>query len=151
MPITPLTQTLLAPAAPSATPLAPATGAAGIGQGPARSPKQEMDGELFMQLLVTQLKNQDPSSPMDTTQMIEQTASLAQMEKLTELAATAKSSAAAQALGSAAALIGRTVEFAGPDGVPGSGRADHVTVRDGVASVSVGGTEVPLASVTGVR
>ena len=36
----------------------------------ARTPKQTMDGEMFMKLLVTQLKNQDPSSPMDTNAMI---------------------------------------------------------------------------------
>ena len=35
-----------------------------------RAPKQAMDSEVFMSLLVTQLRNQDPSSPMDTNQMI---------------------------------------------------------------------------------
>ena len=57
---------------------------------PTRAPKQTLDGEAFMSLLVTQLRNQDPSSPMDTNQMISQTTQLATMERLTELAGTNK-------------------------------------------------------------
>ena len=30
---------------------------------PTRVPKQSLDSEVFMNLLVTQLRNQDPSSP----------------------------------------------------------------------------------------
>jgi len=45
----------------------------------ASTAKQEMDSELFMKLLVTQLRNQDPSSPMDTNEMITQTTQLATM------------------------------------------------------------------------
>ncbi|MDQ1526665.1 MAG: flagellar basal-body rod modification protein FlgD, partial [Microbacteriaceae bacterium] len=33
---------------------------------PTRTPSQTLDSTAFMNLLVTQLKNQDPSSPMDT-------------------------------------------------------------------------------------
>ena len=47
-----------------------------------RDPKQTLDSDVFMQLLVTQLRNQDPSSPMDTNQMISQTTQLSMMEKM---------------------------------------------------------------------
>ena len=60
------------------------------GRTAARVPKQEMDGELFLKLLVTQLSHQDPSSPMDTNAMISQTTELATMERLTELATRLK-------------------------------------------------------------
>ncbi len=42
-----------------------------------RAPKQEYDSELFLGLLVTQLRNQDPSSSMDTGEIVSQTTSLA--------------------------------------------------------------------------
>ena len=45
---------------------------------------------MFMNLLVTQLQNQDPSSPMDTNQMIAQTTQLAMMEKLTDMTTTSQ-------------------------------------------------------------
>ena len=44
-----------------------------------------MDANVFMQLLVTQLKNQNPSAPMDTNQMMSRPLQLAMMEKMTEL------------------------------------------------------------------
>ena len=47
-----------------------------------------MDGDVFLHLLVTQLANQDPSSPMDTNQMISQTTQLASMERMNTLSAT---------------------------------------------------------------
>ena len=55
-------------------------------------PKQQFDKEVFLNLLVAQLRNQDPSSPMDTTEMMSQSSQLASMEKLTELTDTGRES-----------------------------------------------------------
>jgi flagellar basal-body rod modification protein FlgD len=57
--------------------------------GPAAPPKSPSTGGLpsaneqtFLQLLVTQLKNQDPSSPMDGTQFVAQLAQFSQLEQM---------------------------------------------------------------------
>jgi flagellar basal-body rod modification protein FlgD len=42
----------------------------------------ELDRDAFMQLLVAQLRNQDPTSPMDTTQMVQQLTELTSVEHL---------------------------------------------------------------------
>ena len=56
---------------------ATADAASGIYSGSTtRVPKQTMDSEVFLKLLVTQLRTQDPSAPMDTNQMISQTTQL---------------------------------------------------------------------------
>ena len=73
---------------------------------PTRQPKQSLDGDAFMQLLVTQLRNQDPSSPMDTNQMIGQTTQLAMMEKLTSMDSTNTENFALQMRMAAANLVG---------------------------------------------
>ncbi len=49
-----------------------------------------MDANVFMTLLVAQLKNQNPSAPMDTNQMMSQTIQLSMMEKMTELTTNSK-------------------------------------------------------------
>lgn len=50
-----------------------------------RTPKKVLDKDAFLQLLVTQLKNQDPSNTMDVFQMSSQLAQFAGVEQLTQL------------------------------------------------------------------
>ncbi|ASM39437.1 flagellar biosynthesis protein FlgD [Campylobacter sp. RM12327] len=44
------------------------------------NPKAALDKDAFMKLLLTELKYQDPTSPMDTAKMLEQTSQLATLE-----------------------------------------------------------------------
>jgi flagellar basal-body rod modification protein FlgD len=109
-----------------------------------------MDSEVFMSLLVTQLRNQDPSSPMDTNQMIAQTTQLAMMEKLTELSKTGTETFSLQMRMAAAALVGQDVSYAGEDGVMISGVATAVSYAGPVPTVTVGGKEILLDVISGV-
>lgn len=115
-----------------------------------RSPKQALDGEVFMQLLVTQLQNQDPSSPMDTNAMIAQTTQLAMMEKLNDLSATGTESFSLQMRMAAASLIGRDVNYQGSDGESLVGRVNAVSYSGSVPAVTVDGHTVPLDAIGGV-
>lgn len=44
------------------------------------NPKSKLDGQAFMKLLLTQLKYQDPTQPMDSEKMLTQTSQLATLE-----------------------------------------------------------------------
>jgi flagellar basal-body rod modification protein FlgD len=103
-----------------------------------------------MDLLVTQLKNQDPSSPMDTNAMISQTTQLAMMEKLTQLASDTTSGLSVQQRSAAAALIGKAVTYLAADGTAASGTASSVAYNGTTPTVTVGGASVPLDSITGI-
>jgi len=116
----------------------------------ARDPKQTMDSEVFMHLLVTQLRNQDPSSPMDTNQMIAQTTQLAQMEKMTQMAETSTEDFSLQMRIAAASFVGKQVTYTGKDGVTVTGVAASVSFAGAVPTVSVGGVNVPLDLVSGI-
>lgn len=124
-----------------------ATGHAGAVQ---RTPKQVMDGEVFMSLLVAQLRNQDPSSPMDTNQMIAQTTQLAMMERLTELAVTSSDSFALEVRTAAAALIGREVSYAGQAGETVTGLVSAVSFAGDIPIVTVDGVAVALDRIAGI-
>lgn len=118
---------------------------------PVNNPKQTMDGEMFMKLLVAQLKNQDPSSPMDTNAMMAQTTQLAMMEKLTEMATTSGEDFSLQMRSAASALLGKTVTYTGPDGSSVTGTVTSVSFDGFTPKVTVNGTSVALDALTGVN
>lgn len=64
---------------PSVEPVATASGVHTGSTTPPATQKKTLDSEVFLKLLVTQLSNQDPSSPMNTNEMIAQTTQLASM------------------------------------------------------------------------
>src|SRR5687768_16764078 len=71
------------------------------------SVKKLGDQDVFLKLLVAQLKYQDPSKPADSTAFLSQTAQFTQVEKLGEIAEML----GAQQLIGASALVGRTVTY----------------------------------------
>ncbi len=96
-----------------------------------RAPVQTMDANVFMTLLVAQLKNQNPSAPMDTNQMMAQTIQLSMMEKMTELTTNSKEGFSLQMRSAAAQLIGHSVDYTLADGTTGTGVASRLLRRDG--------------------
>ncbi|NIJ05336.1 flagellar hook assembly protein FlgD [Frigoribacterium faeni] len=128
----------------------PAVMAAAQQSSAGRTTKSSMDSEMFMNLLVTQLKNQDPSSPMDTNQMMSQTTQLSMMEQITNQTTTANEGFSLQMRTSASALVGREVSYTGPDGKAVTGTATSVSFAESVPKVTVGGKEVALDLISGI-
>jgi flagellar basal-body rod modification protein FlgD len=127
-----------------------ATGASLYSTTPVRTPKQTLDSETFMSLLVAQLRNQDPSSPMDTNQMISQTTQLAMMEKLTALSTTADENFSLQMRTAAAALVGQKVTYTDAAGASVTGIVSAVSYAGSVPQVTVGTASVALDAISGV-
>jgi flagellar basal-body rod modification protein FlgD len=99
------------------TAVTPATQTATTGASRAASARASlaMDQSTFLQLLTTQLRSQDPSSPMDTNAMTQQLAQFASVEQ--QIAANQSlqsllSLQQASSLVSAAPLVGQRVEVA---------------------------------------
>ncbi|GAB3127297.1 flagellar hook capping FlgD N-terminal domain-containing protein [Glaciibacter psychrotolerans] len=112
--------------------------------------KQTLDSEVFMHLLVTQLRNQDPSSPMDTNEMISQTTQLAMMEQMTAMNKTSDENFGLQMRTAAANLIGNTVTYRDADGTEVTGIATSVSFKGAVPLVTIDGVEVPLDVISGI-
>lgn len=93
-----------------------------------------VDYNQFLQLLVAQLKNQDPTSPMDSTSYLSQLASFSSVEAQTNTNTKLDSLLTSSALQTADSAIGRTVTSA--DG----------TVSGVVSSVSIVSSGSPVAT-----
>jgi flagellar basal-body rod modification protein FlgD len=72
--------------------------------------------EMFLKLLVAQLKNQDPTSPMDQKEMLGQMAQFTTVEQLSNLAKTMESMQLNATFAQSVSLIGKTVSYLGEDG-----------------------------------
>jgi flagellar basal-body rod modification protein FlgD len=107
----------------------------------------------FLTLLTTQLKNQDPTSPLDTNQFTQQITQMTGVEqqllsnKLLQQLVTEQTG-----VGSAAGLIGDTVTAAGATSsdAPVNGVVSAVGQTNGQTMLTVGSNQVPLSSLTSV-
>ena len=111
---------------------------------------QQMDSQMFLQLLVTQLKTQDPNSPMDSNALITQTSQLASMQALATLSDTQSSNYSLQQRESASQLIGLTASYLDSNGTTQSGEVTGATFSGTTPTVTIGGVAVDLSSLTAV-
>src|SRR3712207_8947933 len=87
----------------------------------------QMGKDMFLQLLVAQMRYQDPNNPASTTEFMSQTATFTQVEKLEEIAAQNASLVALQRSLSAGALVGHTVSYTDEKGATVTGRSEEHT------------------------
>jgi len=99
-----------------------------------------LDKDGFLRLFVAQLQHQDPSSPMDSNESMQQMASFSQVEQMTNMATTSAKIASSLNTSSAVGLIGRSVTYIDADGAQQTGKVERVaTSKDGQASLTIAG------------
>jgi len=116
------------------------------------------DKDAFTKMLVAQLQNQDPMSPQDNQAMVAQLAqfsSLEQMQQLNQnilgLAVLQQTNAVMSQLTQSSTLIGQRVTYIDPDSNEElTGVVGKVKLLDGVATLEIGGKDVPLGNVTAI-
>ena len=103
-----------------------------------------LDYNAFLQLLIAELKNQDPTKPMDSAQYIGQLASFSNVEQSVKLNAKLDTLITSQALNQADSIIGRVVTSA--DGATSGVVSALKILESGAVAILVGGAEVELGS-----
>lgn len=102
------------------------------------------DYNSFLRLLIAQLKNQDPTKPIDATQYISQIASFSNVEQVMQSNAKLDALITSFALAQADGVIGRTITSA--DGTVSGQVASVRIVTGGAVAVLTNGREVLLGA-----
>lgn len=111
----------------------------------------KLGGDAFLQLLVAQLKYQNPMQPTDGAAMLQQTAQFTQVETLKKLA-----DAQAQLLGYhqaavASSMVGQQVIAVDADGIEFTGIVDRVRFTADGPFLCMGDREFSLESAREIR
>lgn len=106
-----------------------------------------MDKDAFLQLLVAQMKYQDPLQPTSNTEYISQYATFSQVEQMQNMAATME-------LSRASSMVGQIVEIQTTDSNGETetvqGKVDYVSYENNKAYVSIDGALYSADDVTAV-
>ncbi|MBP3887116.1 MAG: flagellar hook capping protein [Cellulosilyticum sp.] len=110
-----------------------------------KSNSDSMGKDQFMQLLVTQMKYQDPLNPMDNSEMLAQLAQFSALEQMLNV-----SQASQRQL--ASGLVGKYVEYAYKDTNTGVtsyqvGKVDSVTITGETPMINIGEVSVSIDDV----
>ncbi len=120
-------------------------------QAAARKPVKELGKDQFLQILVTQLRNQDPMQPLQDKEFIAQMAQFSSLEQMMNMSKEITS--LRQSAGMVAGLIGKEVTWSEESeaGVTVyKGTVNSVLWRDGVQYVKVEDAEVPIDEIISI-
>ena len=109
--------------------------------------KASVDYDSFLKLLIAQMKNQDPTDPMDASAQIAQLATFSQVEQAIQMNSNLETLITGNALTNASSYIGKTITSADEKT---SGIVASVRVyTDTMVATTTEGKEIPI--VVGVR
>lgn len=104
-----------------------------------------VDYNTFLQLLIAEMKNQDPTNPMDTSQYMSQFAQLSSVEQAMQTNTKLDSLLSSQALSQADGLIGKNVSFTDSTGATFTGKVASISINsNGSVATLDDGTKVAV-------
>jgi flagellar basal-body rod modification protein FlgD len=121
----------------------------GANQGTQQTSKTAVDYQSFLKLLIAEMKNQDPTKPMDSTQYVAQLATFSQVEQSVQTNTKLDQIMQSSALSQADALIGRSITSA--DGKTTGVVASVKLASSGLIAVLQNGTEVPVGAGVSIK
>jgi len=119
-----------------------ATGASAYSSASDAVSKTQVDYQSFLKLLVAQMKNQDPTNPMDNTEYMAQLATFSQVEQSVQMNQKLDQMLQSSTLAQADSIIGRTITSA--DGAT-TGKVTEVRlISNGIVAVLEGGKGITV-------
>ncbi|WJH33271.1 flagellar hook assembly protein FlgD [Paenibacillus sp. CC-CFT747] len=121
-----------------------------IDNGATKAKSNNLGKDDFLKILITQLKNQDPSKPLEDKEFIAQMAQFTSVEQLTNMANEMKM--LRQSFSLSPELIGKSVnwETMDTDGkkVTKSGIVEALSIKEGLQYAHIQGEEIPIDRLT---
>jgi len=111
----------------------------------------DLDKDAFLQLLVAQLRYQDPLNPNDPSEFMATTAQFTVVEKLDELTKQGANNAIVTGLSMASSLVGRAVDYIDAEGSENTAVVSAAQVVNGEVRLLTENGQVEMSSVTGIR
>jgi flagellar basal-body rod modification protein FlgD len=108
------------------------------------------DKDMFLKLLVAQMKYQDPMNPTDSSEFLSQSAQFTALEKMSTTAEQVTQLVGLQMAFGASSLVGRTVTYPMDDGTSVSGQVSSVKFTSTGPILTVDGVDVDFSDVTAV-
>src|ERR1700712_3129589 len=108
----------------------------------------QIDSKTFLNLLVAQLKYQDPTNPTSGTEMMAQTAQMYTVQALQAIQTQETASAAAEGTMATSSMIGKNVTATDSDGDAVTGIVSGVSVGTTGPMLQIGDKLAPLSGVT---
>ncbi|TIP04423.1 MAG: flagellar hook assembly protein FlgD [Mesorhizobium sp.] len=121
----------------------------GANQASQQTSKTAVDYQSFLKLLIAEMKNQDPTKPMDSTQYVAQLATFSQVEQSVQTNTKLDQIMQSSALSQADALIGRSITSA--DGKTAGTVASVTLSSNGLIAVLQDGTKVPVGAGVSIK
>lgn len=132
---------------------APSTANSTIGPNQPTGTASSVAGSLnegdFLNLMMDQMKNQDPLNPSDPTQYMSELASFSSLDEQIQIQESSSQTASNQAASSALQMLGQNVNYTDSNGNSGSGTVTAVDFTSGGPTLTIGGTSgITLAEIT---
>ncbi len=105
----------------------------------------------FIQMMVTQLENQDPMNPTSNADLMAQMSDIGQLESSTQMQTTLQSITLQTQIGSASALIGKSIQGIDANNSQASGTVTAVQVAGGQVNLQLdSGDTISLTNVSSI-
>lgn len=114
------------------------------------TPTSTVTQNEFLQLMVAQLKSQDPLNATDNSQMLAQLAQFSQLSGIEKLNSSFNDMLKVQEITQGTGLIGKKVNYNNSSGTSTMGTVSSVSLANGAMTLSIGSDTVQLSQITGV-
>ena len=126
------------------------TPAPGMYQPTTTAPGSDKDKEMFLNLMVAQLRYQDPLNPADSGEFLAQNAQFTALEKMQDVADQTAALLSAQISFGAAGMVSKNVTYLKSDGTSATGVVGSVTYDASGPMLVVDGESVALGQISSV-
>ena len=133
------------------TPLVPPSSSSSGGTNTLQNPNSQLNVNDFINMMVTQLQNQDPLSPESDSDLMQQMSQIGQLQTATQLQTTLTTLGLQTSLAAAGNLIGKTVQGLDSNGAQQTGVVDSVQVVNSTVSLQLDtGSVLSMSNVTSI-
>jgi flagellar basal-body rod modification protein FlgD len=112
---------------------------------------QSLTAQDFLNMMVAELQNQDPTNPTDSSQILQEVSQIDAIQSNTQLTTTLQGVQLGQSIATASALIGMSVVGTDANGNAVSGTVSSASINSGAAQLQIGSSSIPLSNVTQVN